>query len=74
MEKDLAGLPQDDLARVLKRIKNLALNPQPAGREKLTGDERYRLWQGRYRILYTIQDNELTIWAVKVAHRKVVCR
>ncbi len=74
MEKDLAGLPKDDLVRVLKRIENLALNPRPAGCEKLTGDERYRLRQGRYRILYTIQDNELTIWVVKVAHRKVVYR
>ncbi len=74
MEIDLAGLPKDDLARVLKRIENLALNARPAGCEKLTGDEWYQLRQGRYRILYTIQDNELTIWVVKVAHRKVVYR
>ncbi len=70
MEKDLARLPKDNLTKVLKRIEKLALNPRPAGCEKLTGNERYRLRQGRYRILYTIRGGELAVWVVKVAHRK----
>ncbi len=69
-EKDLARLPKDELTMVIKRIEKLALNPRAAGCEKLTGDERYRLRQGRYRILYTIRDGELAVWVVKVAHRK----
>lgn len=72
--KDLAGLPKYDLRKVLKGIEELALNPRPAGCEKLTGDQRYRLRQGRYRILYTLDDNTLTIWVVKVAHRKAAYR
>ena len=72
--KDLAGLPNGDLRKVLKRIEGLATNPRPAGCEKLTGDERYRLRQGRYRILYTLDDHILTVWVVKVAHRKAVYR
>jgi mRNA interferase RelE/StbE len=40
----------------------------------LTGQERYRLRQGRYRIVYSIQDEELTIWIVTVGHRKDIYR
>ena len=46
----------------------------PPGCEKLTGQDRYRLRQGRYRIVYSIQDDELTVWVVKVGHRKDVYR
>ena len=41
-------------------------DPRPPGCEKLTGQERYRLRQGRYRIVYSIQNDELTVWVVKV--------
>ena len=74
VEKDFAGIPKDDLIRILDRIKKLEGNPRPAGTEKLTGQERYRLRQGRYRVIYSIQDDELTIWVVKVGHRKDVYR
>jgi mRNA interferase RelE/StbE len=36
-----------------------------AGCKKLSGQEKYRLRYGRYRIIYPIQDKELTIWIVK---------
>ncbi len=63
-------MPKDDLTMVIRRIEKLALNPRAAGCEKLTGDERYRLRQGRYLILYTIRDGKLAVWVVKAAHRK----
>lgn len=74
VEKDFAGIPKKDLMRILDCIKKLESNPRPAGSEKLTGQERYRLRQGRYRIVYSIQDDELTIWVVTVGHRKDVYR
>ena len=52
----------------------LASDPRPAGCEKMTGLERYRARQGTYRVVYSIQDKELTIWAVKVGQREDVCR
>jgi mRNA interferase RelE/StbE len=72
--KDFEGIPKRDLRRILNRIKGLAEDPRPSGCEKLTGRERYRLRQGRYRIVYSIQDDELTVWIVKVSHRKDVYR
>jgi mRNA interferase RelE/StbE len=67
-------IPAKDLLRILKRIEMLGDNPRPPGCEKLTGEERYRLRQGAYRILYSIQDDKLTVWVVKVGHRKDVYR
>jgi len=74
VEKDLSIIPKRDLARILERIRGLATDPRPRGCEKLTGMERYRVRQGRYRILYSIQDSELTVWVVKIAHRKKAYR
>jgi mRNA interferase RelE/StbE len=70
VQKDLNAIPKADLRRILKRIEGLAEDPRPPGCEKLTGQERYRLRQGRHRILYSIQDDKLTVWVVKVGHRK----
>jgi mRNA interferase RelE/StbE len=74
VEKDFRDIPKKDLKRILQRIKSLAIEPRPSGCEKLTGQERYRLRQGRYRIVYSIQDKKLTVWIVKVSHRKDIYR
>jgi mRNA interferase RelE/StbE len=74
VQKDFDTIPKKDLKRILSRIKTLAENPRPSGCEKLTGQERYRLRQGQYRIVYSIQDDELTVWIVKVGHRKDIYR
>ena len=74
VEKDFASIPKKDLKKILQRIRTLAENPRPSGCEKLTGQDRYRIRQGRYRIVYSIQDEKLTVWVVKVGHRKDVYR
>jgi mRNA interferase RelE/StbE len=72
--KDLKKIPKVDLKRILSRIENLADNPRPSDCEKLTSQELYRVRQGKYRIVYSVQDNELTIWVIKVGHRKDIYR
>lgn len=74
VEKDLRAIPKKDLKKILQPIAMLAKDPRPAGHEKLTGQERYRIRQGRYRIVYSIHDEMLTVWIVKVGHRKDVYR
>ena len=74
VEKDFNVIPKRDLKKILDRIEALAEDPRPPSCEKLTGQQRYRLRQGRYRILYSIQDDELTVWVVKVGHRKDIYR
>ncbi len=74
VEKDFRSIPKKDIKKVLLRIETLAKDPRPPGHEKLSGREKYRIRQGIYRIIYSIQDRELTIWVVKVGHRKGVYR
>ena len=74
VQKDFNVIPKKDLKKIFERIEALAEDPRPPGCEKLTGQQRYRLRQGRYRILYSIQDDELTVWDVKVGHRKDIYR
>lgn len=74
VEKDLRVIPGKDIKKILLRIKSLAIQPRPPGCEKLTGQERYRIRQGSYRIVYSIQDDQLTVWIVRVGHRKDIYR
>jgi len=74
VQKDFESVPKNELGRILRRIESLSEDPRPKGCEKLTGKGRYRLRQGRYRIVYSIQDDELTVWVVKVGHRKHIYR
>ena len=74
VKKDLASLPKKDLKRIIQRIQALSTDPRPRGCEKLSGQERYRVRQGTYRIIYSIEDMDLTIWIVKVGHRREVYR
>ena len=68
--KELNKIPKSDLKRILSRIDKLGDNPRSVGCEKLTNMELYRVRQGKYRIVYSIQDNELTVWVIKIGHRK----
>jgi mRNA interferase RelE/StbE len=70
VRKDLDSIPKNDLQKIMERIGTLAENPRPIGCEKLSGQEKYRLRQGDYRIIYSIQDTQLTVWVVKVGHRR----
>lgn len=74
VQKDFNVIPKRDLKKILDRIKALEEDPRPPGCEKLTEQQRYRLRQGRYRILYSIQDDELTVWVIKVGHRENIYR
>lgn len=72
--KEIEALPSRDRRRVVTKIQGLAANPRPAGCEKLSGEEKYRLRQGDYRILYEIADRELIVTVVKVGNRRDVYR
>ena len=54
--KDFGNIPKRDLNRILSKIKMLADDPRMIKSEKLTGQELYRVRQGKYRISYSIQD------------------
>ena len=72
VEKDLRVIPEKDQIRILRRIEELASDPRPPMCKKLSGQERYRVRQGNYRILYEIQDEVLIVTVVKIGHRRDV--
>lgn len=64
-----------DRQRIVRRIGALAEDPRPPGCEKLVGHgDRYRVREGRYRIVYTVEDSRLVVWVIKVGHRRDVYR
>ncbi len=65
---------KEDRQRIVDRIKKQAVEPSPQGCEKLSGQDKYRIRQGRYRILYAIDNQEREVIVVKVGHRKDVYR
>jgi mRNA interferase RelE/StbE len=71
--KEIEAIPlKKDRKRIIDRLLKLAENPRPPGCEKLSGQNKYRVRQGRYRILYVIEDDKLLVYVVKVGHRKDV--
>ncbi len=71
-KKDLPSISIKDASRIIERIKDLASNPYPAGAVRLKGREEWRIRQGDYRILYTVQEQIITVFVVKVGHRREV--
>ena len=72
--KELERLPAGDKRRVITRIRSLAQDPRPPGAKKLSGEEKYRIRQGNYRILYEIYDEIITVVVVRIAHRREAYR
>lgn len=72
-EKDLLLIPRKDLQKILRTVKALSDEPRPAGSERLSGQERYRVRHGRYRIVYSVEDDRLTMWAFKVGQIRDIC-
>lgn len=72
--KELEAVPVTDRKRIVSRIRALADDPRPARAEKLSGEDKYRVRQGHYRILYEISDDVLIVTVVKIGHRREVYR
>lgn len=72
--KEFEAIPLKDRKRIVTRMEGLQTEPRPPGCEKLSGEEKYRLRQGDYRILYEIIDRELIVTVVKIGNRRDVYR
>ena len=70
--KELQKIPKRDVSWIIDKIRSLSSNPRPPGCEKLSADEKYRIRQGRYRIVYSIEDDMLIVTIVKIGHRKEI--
>ena len=72
--KELEAIPKKELQKFIKKIQSLASDPRSEGSQKLSHREQYRLRQGDYRIIYSVQDDDSTVHIIKVGHRKEIYR
>lgn len=71
--KELEALPDDVLARVIRKIDSLAQTPRSAGCKKLKGfKDQWRIRVGDWRVVYVIDDTAKLISITRVAHRREV--
>lgn len=74
--KELEGVSDKaTLSRLVEKIKSLATQPRQSGSEKLAGRSNlYRVRQGNYRVIYSVDDQSRVVDIVKVGHRRDVYR
>ena len=73
VEKDLRKLPKSQLQAIVRKIQALATDPRPVSSIKLQGSENlFRMRHADYRIIYQINDSEVTVLVIKVGHRREV--
>jgi mRNA interferase RelE/StbE len=70
-------LPEQVRKRMSRAINALVSNPLPSGATKLSGPEQtnlYRIRVGDYRVVYSIENERLVIFLVKIGHRREIYR
>ncbi len=73
--KELQEIPKEWRISILNHIDKLTENAKPSNSLKLKGISNfYRIRIGDYRIIYSIQNEMLTIEIIKIGHRKEVYR
>jgi len=73
-QRVLDRLPKSDFQTVVEAIRELAQTPRPRGVEKVKSTGLWRIRQGDYRIIYSIDDNQQLVTVVRIGHRKEVYR
>ena len=73
-QRALDRLPKTDFQAVVEAVKELAQIPRPRGVEKVKNTGLWRIRQGDYRIVYSIDDNQNIVIVVSVGHRKDIYR
>ena len=72
---ELLKLPATMARKILAGINRLAEKPRPHNCIKLKGSmNEYRIRYGNYRLVYAVSDSILTVFVIKIAHRKNVYR
>ena len=73
-QRALDKLPKTDFEAVVEAVKELAQTPRPRGIEKVKTAGLWRIRQGDYRIIYSIDDNQRLVTVVRIGHRREIYR
>ncbi len=73
--KFLASVSKRDYLKLQEHINELAEDPHPFGSIKLQGSTNiYRHRFGNYRILYTVESDQLIVYIIEIGNRKDIYR
>lgn len=72
VEKTIEKLPKSIYLNIKKAILDLSYDPRPVGYLKMKNREGYRIRIGDYRVVYEINDKVLTVFVLRVGHRKSI--
>ena len=70
--KSLKKIRVEDREKIAQAIIDLQSDPRPIGSIKITNQNAYRIRQGDYRIIYTINNHKLIIEIIKIGHRREI--
>ena len=73
-QRTLHRLPQTDFEAAVEAVKQLAQTPRPRGMEKVKTTGLWRIRQGDYRIIYSIDDSQQLVTVVRIGHRREIYR
>ena len=74
-QRGLNRLQNRDFVAVKEAVDSLANTPRPNGVEKISGSvDVYRVRQGDYRIVYSIDDQQQLITVLRIGHRREIYR
>jgi mRNA interferase RelE/StbE len=73
-QRSLDRLPKGDFNAVVGAVKDLANTPRPKGIEKIKSAGLWRIRQGDYRIVYSIDDGQKLVVILRVGHRREIYR
>lgn len=72
--RELAKISKNDLEKIVRRVGDLERDPRPIGCQKLSGKDKYRLRQGDYRIVYSVDDSRRIVEVYKIGNRREIYR
>lgn len=72
--KQLLKLPKNIASSLNETILKLTEDPRPFGCRKMVNRDAYGVRHGNYRIVYQVDDHEVTVLVLGVGHRKDIYR
>jgi len=74
-KRQFKKLPDDVQRKLRAKLEDLASCPRPRGSRKLIGyQDVYRIRAGRYRVLYSVDEEKVIVLILKLGHRRGVYR
>ena len=75
VKRDVRGIENIYLARIMEAIRGLANDPFPPGHKRLKGARSgYRIRVGQYRVVYEVDIQAASVTIFHIRHRKEVYR